>query len=154
MRKQLIWAVIVIMVVISVGIILNNEPVNDPQPEIVQDQSQETGESVITENGSSEHVIVYSDSGYSPSNLTIKQGDVVIFKNESSSGMWTASAIHPTHTVYPGTDIKNCGVQEGMFDSCQSFLGGQEWPFVFNEVGEWGYHNHVRASHFGKIIVE
>ena len=101
--------------------------------------------------------VVYSDEGYSPKELRIKKGEIVTFKNESSQPMWTASAIHPSHTVYPGTDIKNCQnamTVDVMFDSCDGISMGSVWKFQFNEVGEWGYHDHLRASHWGKVIVE
>jgi plastocyanin len=101
-------------------------------------------------------MVLYSDEGYSPKELKIKKGETVTFQNESSQPMWTASAIHPNHTVYPGTDIKNCGSAPMgmMFDSCVGTSMGSSWMFQFSEAGSWGYHNHLRPTHTGKIIVE
>ena len=99
-------------------------------------------------------VITYSDDGFSPKEITITKGQRVRFVNESAGEMWVASAMHPTHTVYPGTDIKKCGLGAGvvpMFDQCAV---GVSFEFTFNEVGEWGYHNHMQAAHFGKVIVK
>src|ERR1051326_866180 len=48
----------------------------------------------------------YTSSGFSPSTLTVKAGDTVVFKNKSSSAFWPASDPHPTHTDYPGFDAK------------------------------------------------
>ena len=101
-------------------------------------------------------MVVYSDGGYTPGELRIKKGETVTFKNESSQSMWVASAMHPSHTAYPGTDIKDCGnaMMGMMFDACVGTPIGSSWMFQFNEVGSWGYHNHMRATHWGKVIVE
>ena len=102
------------------------------------------------------NIVTYTDSGYTPSIITIKKGEAVVWKNESKNMMWTASAMHPLHKVYQGTDISACGSQTllPMFDSCAGVPSGQSWSFTFNNVGTWGYHNHLNASKFGKVIVE
>lgn len=107
--------------------------------------------------GNGESVTVtYTDSGYSPKEITISQGTKVIFKSESSNFMWPATSIHPTHTIYPGSDILKCGTEEELliFDACQALSDGEEWSFVFTESGSWRYHDHLQARHTGKIIVE
>lgn len=68
--------------------------------------------------------------------------------------MWTASAVHPTHTIYPGSGISKCGTVEGIFDSCEEVGVNEEWSFTFDELGTWIYHNHLQSSHFGRIIVK
>lgn len=100
--------------------------------------------------------VVYSDEGYSPKELKIQKGETITFKNESSQLMWTASAIHPSHQVYPGTSIQKCSSAPTgqMFDSCAGTPAAESWTFQFNEAGGWGYHNHLRPSHRGKVIVE
>ncbi len=102
------------------------------------------------------YTVTYTDSGYSPNALTIKKGDTVTFKNQSSSGMWTASAMHPTHTAYSGTNAQqHCPDPENNdFDECKSDAPGTSWSFTFTKTGSFGYHNHSAASHFGKITVE
>lgn len=116
-------------------------------------QNPQSGSSVLSQGM---HTVTYSDAGYSPKELHIKAGETVVFKNESSLEMWTASAMHPSHKAYPNTDIVKCSsVAPGMmFDECKSVPKGNEWPFKFTEKGTWGYHNHMNASHFGKVIVE
>ena len=70
--------------------------------------------------------------------------------------MWTASAMHPTHMAYPGSDVKKCGTPEAgmIFDSCAGTPSGESWSFKFNSAGEWKYHNHLNVGHYGAIIVE
>lgn len=102
------------------------------------------------------HEIVYSDSGYSPSAVIIKVGDTVSFKNNSAKGMWPASAMHPTHMIYSGTNLQaHCpDAENNDFDACQSIAAGQSWSFTFTKIGEWGFHDHLTANNFGKITVE
>lgn len=105
---------------------------------------------------SQEHTIRYTDSGYSPQELTVEVGDTVTFKNESSRETWPASATHPTHRAYPNSDIQKCGTAEAefIFDACGAVRPGEEWSFTFGNAGEWWYHDHLRPSNFGMIRVQ
>lgn len=100
--------------------------------------------------------VVYNSEGYSPKELKIKKGEIVTFKNESSGGMWPASAFHPTHTAYPGSGILKCDTpEEGtIFDACRAVEPGKEWQFQFNEIGSWKYHDHLVPTRTGTVIVE
>jgi len=102
-----------------------------------------------------EFTIERTNNGYAPSPLTIKKGSTVFFVNNSSGKARPASAIHPSHTVYPGTDISKCGGTNSgnIFDACRGLNPGEMFSFTFNEVGEWGYHDHLNSSKRGKIIV-
>ncbi|PIN85489.1 MAG: hypothetical protein COV47_01785 [Candidatus Diapherotrites archaeon CG11_big_fil_rev_8_21_14_0_20_37_9] len=103
-----------------------------------------------------ENTIEFTETGYVPNELTIKVGDTVTWVNKTQSLTWPASAKHPTHTAYPGSDIQKCGTDEqaGIFDACAGFGEGESYSFTFNEPGEWFYHDHLNASKFGKIIVK
>ncbi len=107
----------------------------------------------IRSGGSKEHTVEITDSGYSPKELTIKAGDTVTFVNDGGSS-WPATDAHPTHTLYPGSDIAKCGSGAAMFDSCGEIAKGGSWSFKFDEVGEWGYHDHLRPSLRGTITVQ
>lgn len=106
--------------------------------------------------GSATHVVIYTDEGYSPREITVQEQDTIVFKNQSTQAMWPATAIHPTHTVYPGSDIQKCGTveQPRIFDACTALALGESWSFRFVQVGSWGYHDHVAPIHTGKVIVE
>ncbi len=103
-----------------------------------------------------EFVVRITNTGFEPSILEVPKGAKVTFVNESSNPSWPASAVHPTHRVYPGSGIEKCGTpeQERIFDACRGLGKGESWSFVFNEVGEWGYHDHLNPSLRGKIIVK
>lgn len=98
----------------------------------------------------SSHVISYTDNGYAPSTITIKAGESVTFKNDSSKAMWPASAMHPTHTAYPATG----GCIGSTFDACASIQSGKTWSFTFDIPGMWKYHDHLTPTFFGAITVE
>jgi plastocyanin len=101
-------------------------------------------------------IIDISDSGANPKDITIKNGATVVFKNTGLNQHWPASAIHPTHTVYPGSSIQKCGTaDEGtIFDACRGLLSGETWSFTFTNIGEWRWHDHLHLSINGKITVE
>src|SRR3989344_749590 len=116
-------------------------------------QSQAPAVKVATDGG---NVITFTETGFSPSVLTVKAGETVKFVNSSDGNFWPASAIHPTHTVYPGSGIEKCDTaeRESIFDACDGIAPGGSYEFTFNEVGEWGYHDHLNAKFFGKVVVE
>lgn len=101
-------------------------------------------------------LIHMSDSGYDPKEIVITQGQIVEFENVGTKERWPASNIHPTHRVYPNTDIADCNTdkEQTMFDACRGIKPGQSYRFQFNEVGEWRFHDHLNASLNGKIIVQ
>lgn len=113
---------------------------------------QDTTESASTTDTVYDALIAYTDSGYSPSTVTIKKGDTVRFVNNSTSQeTWPASAVHPTHSVYPGKTAADC--LGSAFDACRGLKSGEFWEFTFNEVGTWRFHDHVHASKTGSVIV-
>lgn len=90
----------------------------------------------------SKHTVFYTDKGFSPSSLEIKAGETVKFANNSSGGMWVASGPHPDHTAYPE------------FDPKRNIPSGEIYEFTFTKIGEWKYHNHIKAGMYGTIIVK
>jgi len=84
----------------------------------------------------------YTATGFSPASITVKKGTIVKFINKSGASMSVASNPHPTHTDYPGFD-------QGKSDA----QGKDEYDFTFDKVGSWGYHNHLKSSDRGTVIV-
>ncbi len=91
-----------------------------------------------------------TSSGFSPNTLTIKTGETVTFVNKDSRPHWPASAVHPTHTVYPETG----GCIGSKFDACKGLAQGETFSFKFNQKGTWNYHDHLNPSLTGTIIVQ
>lgn len=102
-----------------------------------------------------EHIIKVNSSGFYPNILEINSGDKVVFVNIGDKNHWPASGAHPTHELYPGSGIKKCGTVERdkIFDSCGQISYGEIYSFIFNEVGNWVYHDHLHPDLKGKIIV-
>ena len=75
--------------------------------------------------------ILINDGGFNPVELSIKKGETVTFSNVGENEHWPASAIHPTHQVYPEFDPKK-GLEEG-----------EEWTFTFKRAGVWEMHDHL-----------
>jgi len=164
MNKSIIVGIIIVIVVIVGGWWIfaqnNKAPVTEnattPSNQTSTINNPDQTNHAPAETTSKNYDVIYTDAGYSPSTLTIKVGDTVTFKNQSSGGMWTASASHPSHTAYSGTSVQqHCpDPNNASFDECKADASGTSWSFTFNKAGDWGYHNHVNAKHFGKIIVQ
>ena len=86
-------------------------------------------------------VVTYTDSGFSPSPVTVTKGSIVTFVNESGRGMWVASGLHPTHQLLPGFDQLKPVSRDGVYE------------YTFDSVGTWQYHNHIRESDVGVVAV-
>ena len=97
-----------------------------------------------------------SSNGFSPENLEINRDDAVIFLSVDEDLHWPASNIHPTHRLYPGSDIEKCSTAEkdSLFDSCRSLNQGESFTFTFNQLGTWSYHDHLNSGLRGIIIVK
>lgn len=95
--------------------------------------------------------ITYTDDGFSPSDLTVKQGTRVRFLNKSTAAFWPAVGVHPTHTLYPEKEPTDC--LGSAFDACQDLAPGEYFDFSFYYIGSWPFHDHLRAYNTGTINV-
>ncbi len=142
MNNKTIWAVLAVIILAGFGIFFysqNNQTLTIPAAQNSTDQTQtpSTSEAPTTKN-----MVTYSDSGFSPANLTTKVGDTVTWQNNSSKMMWVASNPHPTHTGLTG------------FDALQGTEEGQSYLFTFTKTGTFDYHNHLSPKEGGTIIVQ
>ncbi len=147
--KKILLTIVILVFAAAGWIFLRNKgevATASPTPALLVSPESTASSSPVSSNG----IITYTDSGYSPSTITIKKGGTVTWKNKSSGGMWTASNPHPIHTGYP----KSGGCINSAFDECKSGPSGAEWSFTFTYTGTWGYHNHLNPAHTGQIIVE
>lgn len=122
--------VVVIILIAAAGVWFFSR--QSPSPEPVN----------VARPGGTEVAVIYTDSGYSPAEVRVKAGTKVVFENQSAELMWTASAVHPTHLELPG------------FDALSGAATGQSYAFTFSQTGTWRYHNHLRPTHSGTVIVE
>ncbi|MDP3996810.1 MAG: hypothetical protein Q8P86_03920 [bacterium] len=119
---------------------------------IIEPDSTESGDNQSSEEMTDAITVRYTGSQFSPKTVTIKQGQTVLFINDSDRPMWVGSDIHPTHSLYPEKSDSDC--LGSSFDQCGSGGRGTEYEFTFERTGVWGYHNHVAPGHTGTITVQ
>lgn len=85
--------------------------------------------------------ISYTDSGFEPKDVTITRGTMVHFINDSQIDMWVASDDHPAHTDLP------------TFDQFKGSPPGGQYVYIFDQAGEWKYHDHLTPTAIGTITV-
>lgn len=127
MDKNWLIAIVAVLVILAAGsYVLRNQAATSPIA------APEAGEQRVQSE------VNLTDQGFSPATITVKKGETVKFTNKSSSQMWVASDPHPTHTDYPG------------FDELQM---ADSYSFTFDNVGTWGFHNHLNPSTKGTVVV-
>lgn len=120
----------------------NNTTVDTEQNNLGGETKAPADEKTGTETPTDNLVVTYGSNGFSPATITIKKGQKVTFKNESGKSMWVATDDHPGHNIYPEFDAKT------------GIANGGTYEFIFNNIGTWGYHDHLTASKTGVVIVE
>lgn len=120
------------------------------------DSMMEDGDAMMEDESPKTVTVTYTQNGFSPSPVNVRVGDTVRFVNDSGRSFWPASAFHPTHTAYPGSNITKCGTGEEsrIFDACKALASGESYSFAFTEIGTWNYHDHMNASRFGSVVVK
>ena len=88
-----------------------------------------------------ELIIRMTDEGFEPKELTITEGDEVLFINNDDTDRWPASNFHPTHTIYSD------------FDPERGIPPGESWKFIFTKPGTWRMHDHLIPHMTGTIVV-
>ena len=160
--KDLKYILIAVAIIIGAGatVAYMNRPGANPEPAPVPvshktETSASSTTSILTRDHQTEHDITYSSKGFSPAVTSIRKGDIVKWISHTGGDLRIASNPHPTHTGYPGTDAAKCGTQDGanMFDSCKAIKMGENWTFIFDNVGTWTYHNHMNPRDTAKIVV-
>jgi plastocyanin len=165
MNKNALLTIIVI-ILIAAGIYFISTDRNDvavTETQTEQETANNTGTDTNTPTGMEVGVtagvgtpgavtVNYSDAGFSPATITVKQGTKVTFVNTGTKNMWVAADEHPTHTEYDGTSrTEHCATGTNTsFDQC---VVGKTYTFAFNKVGTWEYHNHAVAGDTGRVIV-
>lgn len=87
-------------------------------------------------------LVTLNETGFTPQNIQINKGDVVIFKTSQGQPFWPASDLHPTHGIYPEFDPQEPIDPQG------------SWQFKFDKKGSWKYHDHLNPFYRGVITVK
>jgi len=90
--------------------------------------------------------VSYTDDGFDPPIAKVKAGGMIIWVNDSSRLIQVGSDTHPTHTI-------NKEITKDQF-VVELAPGESSDPVKVTKIGQWGYHDHLRASETGEVIVE
>ena len=158
MKSIFTWIIIIILIAGAIFFLTSNKTEENGTPNEAESAmiDNHDGDNVTSDTSTST-TITYTKDGFSPKDVEIAKGEAVTFVNDSTGKMWPASAKHPTHTVYPGSDIEKCeadGDKGILFDACKGIESGESWSFIFNETGKWFYHDHIKSSNFGSVTVK
>jgi plastocyanin len=122
--------------------VIPTESVSTSTTSVVTATSTATSTPSSTASTTKTYTIIYTETGFSPADLTIKAGETIVFKNNSARAFWPASNDHPSHTIYPE------------FDPKKTVAAGASWSFTFTKIGNWKYHDHRAANLGGTITVQ
>lgn len=153
MNKSVIFvAIVVLLIGLAVVMFINNsddKSASDTESDsqVTTHQGSNVNNQTQPEDQSSEAIfadstVTFTDEGYEPAVITIATGESVAFVNQSDRDNWTASDPHLSHTDLPS------------FDAGRSYAPGEQYVYTFEEVGKWGYHDHLRSNITGTVIVE
>ncbi|PIZ97377.1 MAG: hypothetical protein COX79_02475 [Candidatus Levybacteria bacterium CG_4_10_14_0_2_um_filter_36_16] len=86
--------------------------------------------------------IMVTIHGFVPDTLRIKKGTSINFANFADTAVDIESADHPTHKLYPQLNI-------GTIEASDTTD-----PLLYDKLGTYKYHNHLKPEQTGTIIVE
>lgn len=95
-------------------------------------------------------LLSYTQMGFEPREVTIKQGESVRFTNNSNRDIWIAAAAESGEHLYPGVP-NGCGSSE--LDSCGAIPPQDFWEFTFDAKGSWGVANAFDAANIAVVRV-
>ncbi|OGI62783.1 hypothetical protein A2818_00870 [Candidatus Nomurabacteria bacterium RIFCSPHIGHO2_01_FULL_40_12] len=127
---------VLVSILLFFGLYLFYFPSKTPS---VKDETLFIAKDIVAKGGI---VVTITPNGFVPFEVTIKQGEKVVWLNESGVYAWPASDLHPTHGIYPE------------FDSLEPIPDGQAWVFTFDKAGAWQFHDHLKPNRRGLVRVE
>ena len=133
-KKYLVIITIFIIVIFLEMLLLNKGQLSDEEDYTATIFSEED---ILSDDV----VILQNDNGFEPYEIEVKIGTRVVWLNKTSSFIWPASNIHPTHRLY------------SEFDPKEPFAPGEAWAFIFERTGDWKYHDHLKPYRQGIILV-
>lgn len=95
-------------------------------------------------------LVSYTDHGFEPTIVTIREGESVRFTNNSSRELWIASSGEKV-AVYPRS-VESCGSSD--LDSCEPFSPQDFWEFTFDRSGTFEVVNNLDKTTSGFVHVE
>ena len=143
MNSKLILGIVVIIVLGALGwfFYATSSTKSDQPAATTTEESSATSSAEV----SGENKITYNDYGFAPQSVTVKSGESITWVNDSIRTVQVGSALHPTHTVNQEITGNDFVIE---------LAPGESSKVQLTKTGEWGYHDHLRPSLTGKIIVQ
>ena len=110
------------------------QPAQNKNPEVVP--------AIVEMPAHKMYTVAYTDAGYTPKEITIKAGDMVVFDNQSKNEMMTAFGEHASHDEYPDKKAH------------PSVKAGEKTTITFPNAGTFAYHNHHAEENEGSVTVQ
>lgn len=152
--RSAIISIVVLGIIAVVAYFLLATRTQAPQEAVAPQQQEENTEQDSSNNEGDEQApneeentqpaivtAVINDEGFASATIIARKGDRIVFVNRGTSAHWPASAVHPTHEVYPELDAK------------APVAPGQSWTFTATNVGEWRIHDHLNPSETATVII-
>lgn len=143
--QRKIAIVVVALAIVGAGVYFwmrtSNTPATQTTPNNSSAETSNDADSPATETQTVSATITYSDSGFAPETVTVKSGQTIAIKNESSTDVQFDSDPHPIHTTNEELNV-------------EIIEPGQVKTFTVTKSGTFGYHNHLNASQTGTIVIE
>ncbi|MBI2063061.1 MAG: hypothetical protein HYT61_02360 [Candidatus Yanofskybacteria bacterium] len=135
-----------LIIVIGIGLvlavlILKQKPTIAPDTTEMPMTSANTTPTVSIMPSSQTVIITFTNGTATPNTINIKVGDTIKFINDNSIPHWPASGMHPTHQICPG------------FDALHGINNGESYSFTFNEAKTCPWHDHLKPSVNGQIVI-
>lgn len=139
--KQVIGAAIIGgAIILAAGATFLLYPVTGQKTAGSESASPNTTPSANQVPSNSALTIVFTNSGFERSSYTVKKGQTVTVKNQSSNELEFASDQHPSHRQQTELNIG-------------STAAGASTTFTPTKTGTWGFHDHIRSQFTGELIV-
>lgn len=144
--KKIVPIVIAVLVVggVLAFVLMSGSDSDTPSESSTTNQTQAPSQSAEDTSpqtpAPSETTIVFTDSGFDPSNYEVAVGGTVTVQNDSSSSLEFSSDSHPTHQDNPELNT-------------EVIEPGETTTFVAETEGEWGFHDHLDHTKTGILTV-
>jgi len=141
--RNIALTVVAALIIGGIALALSNQ-YKSPAPTVQSTPAQSsaaTNSSGASPTQSQAALVTYDGSSFSPGQITVKAGQTVIFKNNSSVTVQVNSDPHPIHT--DDSDL-NVG----------SIAAGQSKTVTVNKTGSFGFHNHLMPTQKGSITIQ
>lgn len=111
-----------------------------------QDNNTSQTQTAPVEEEKGAATITATDLGFDPREVTINAGESITWVNNSSRTIQVGSANHPDHKINPDLTGGEYVVEIPAGQSKTVSAG--------TKVGRWAYHNHLKASEGGTVVIK